>query len=48
MAATLRTAVGDRAQAAYAMDMAARRGSLDAVESSFRARLVQISAAAGL
>jgi len=39
LAAALRAAVGDRAQAAYAMDLASRRGALDAAQSEFRSRL---------
>jgi len=39
LAAALRAAVGDRAQAAYAMEQAARRGTLDQAKADFRARL---------
>lgn len=39
LSAALRASVGDRAQAAYAMELAARRGPLDEVRSQFRSRL---------
>jgi len=39
LAAALRASVGDRAQAAYAMDLAMRAGPVDEVRSNFRSRL---------
>lgn len=39
LAAAMRASVGDRAQAAYAMELAARRGPLDEVRSQFKSRL---------
>lgn len=39
LAAALRAAVGDRAQAAYALDLASRRAVLDEAQNRFRAHL---------
>jgi len=39
LTAALRASVGDRAQAAYAMELAARLGPLDDVRTQFRSRL---------